>query len=77
MAATRKDIKALAKERYPSASTIELKRLSDFQILGTAGKDADPDWLLTIGAGTSGDGQAAIELKADTLDLLQAMLSPN
>ncbi len=73
MAATRNDIKALAKERYPSAATIDLKRLSDFQTLGMAGKDADhPDWLLTIGG-----GEKAIELKADTLDLLQAMLSAN
>jgi hypothetical protein len=73
MAATRNDIKALAKERYPSATTFQLKRFSDFQTLGVVGKDADhPDWLLTISG-----GEDAIEYKADTLDLLQAMLSAN
>jgi|tagenome__1003787_1003787.scaffolds.fasta_scaffold20941452_2 hypothetical protein len=71
MAATRNDIKALAKERYPSAATIQLKRFSDFQTLGIAGKDGDhPDWLLTIDGGKN-----AIEYKADTLELLHAMLS--
>ena len=73
MAATRNDIKARAKERYPSASAIELKRLSDFRTIGVISKDADqPDWLLTIN-----DGTEAIEFKADTLDILQAMLSAN
>lgn len=73
MAATRNDIKALAKVRHPSAATIHLKRFSDYQTLGVVGKDADhPDWLLTIGG-----GENAIEYKADTLDLLQAMLSVN
>jgi hypothetical protein len=38
--------------------------------LGIAGKDADhPDWLLTVSR-----GEDAFEFKADTLDLLQAML---
>jgi hypothetical protein len=70
MAATRNDIKALAKERHPSAVIIQLKRLSDFQTLGIREKDADhPDWLLTVGGGDD-----AIEYKADTLDTLQAML---
>jgi hypothetical protein len=73
MAATRNEIKALAKERYPSAATIQLKRLSDFQTLGAVAKDADqPDWLLTIG-----DGDDAIKYKAGTLDTLQTMLSAN
>lgn len=73
MAATRNDIKALAKERYPAASTINLKRLSDFRTLGIIAKDAEqPDWLLTIG-----EGKDAIEVKADTLDLMQAMLHTN
>jgi hypothetical protein len=73
MAATRNDIKALVKDRYPSAATVQLKRLSDFQTFGAVGKDAgQPDWLLTIG-----DGKDAIEYKADTLDILQAMLIAN
>ena len=73
METTRNDIKALAKERYTSAAIINLKRLSDFRTLGVVAKDANqPDWLLTIGG-----GKDAIEFKADTLDLLQAMLSAN
>jgi hypothetical protein len=73
MAATRNDIKALVKERYPTAATVQLKRLSDYQTFGEVGKDAgQPDWLLTIGG-----GKDAIEFKADTLDMLQAMLSAN
>jgi hypothetical protein len=73
MAATRNDIKALAKVRHPSATAIQLKRLSDFQTLGVIGKDADqPAWLLTIGGGKN-----AVEYKADTLDILQALLSAN
>jgi hypothetical protein len=73
MAATRNDVKALAKARYPSAAAIELKRLSDFKTLGVRGNGADqPDWLLTIGG-----GKDAIEFKADSLDMLQALLSAN
>jgi hypothetical protein len=73
MAANRNDIRALAKERHPSATTIELKRLSDFQTLGVVGNGAgQPDWLLTIGV-----GKEAIRYKADTLDTLLAMLSTN
>jgi hypothetical protein len=69
--ATRNDIKALVKERYPTIAPVQLKRLSDFQTFGAAGKDAgQPDWLLTIG-----EGKDVIEYKADTLDILQAMLS--
>lgn len=72
MAATRNDIKALVKERYP-ASAVQLKRLSDFQTFGAVDKGASqPDWLLTIG-----EGKDAIEYKADTLDILQSMLSAN
>lgn len=73
MAATRNDIKALVKDRYPFAARVQLKRLSDFQTFGAVGKDAgQPDWLLTIG-----DGKDAIEYKAVTLDILQAMLIAN
>ena len=73
MALTRSDIKALAKQRYPFAATIDLKRLSDFQTLGVATNDADqPDWLLIISG-----GKDAIEYKAETLDMLQALLSAN
>jgi hypothetical protein len=71
MAATRNDIKALAKERHPTATTIQLRRLSDFRVIGVVGNDAgQPDWLLIIGG-----GKDAIRYKADTLDALLATLS--
>ena len=73
MPSTRNDIKALAKLRYPLATTIDLKRLSDFQTLGVAAIDADqPDWLLIISG-----GEDAIEYKAESLDMLQVLLSSN
>jgi hypothetical protein len=71
MAASRQEIKLLAKERHPAAVSIELKRHSDFQILSVKENGTDqPDWLLTIVGG--GDTN---EYKADTLDELHTMLS--
>ena len=70
MSASRNDIKALAKERHPTANTVVLKRLSDFHTIGIVGSDAsEPDWLLTISGG--GD---TVDYKAHSLDELHAML---
>lgn len=71
MPATRQDIKLLAKQRHPTAVTIELRRHSDFQILSAKEVGVDrPDWLLTVAG-----GKDMAEYKADTLDELHAMLS--
>ena len=70
MAATRNDIKTMAKERYPGAVTIELKRYSDFQTIGVSTTEsAHPDWLLTVAG--AGD---AIAYRGNTLDELQTLL---